>query len=1459
MSGTGAGEAQLSPIKRALLEIRELRSKLAESENSMKEPIAVIGVGLRFPGGANTPESFWRLLREGVDAITEVPRDRWDVNAFYDPDPDAPGKMSTRWGGFLEDIDKCDPEFFRISPREAMTMDPQQRLLLEVVWEALENAGHAPSDLFDSQTGVFVGIATFDYFQEQLQNLDPKYIDPYFATGGIHSVASGRISYVLGLRGPSISLDTACSSSLVAIHLACQSLRAKECDTALAGGVNLILRPELHINFSKTHVLAADGRCKAFDAGADGFVRSEGCGIIVLKRLSDALRDLDNVHAVIRGTAVNQDGRSSGLTVPNGPSQQDVIVKALSNGGVKASQVQYIEAHGTGTELGDPIEVQALAEVFGKDRSHSNPLLIGSVKTNIGHLETAAGVAGLIKLVLSVKHGEIPPHLHLKQSNPHIPWSEIPIRVPTDGVPWPNIQGKRIGGVSSFGFSGTNSHVVVEEPPSSGDSGNRNEYKRSLQLLTISGRTESALKEQIDRYIDYLSRHPDESIDDICYTANTGRTHFEHRLSLITESTRDAVCKLKTARSGNPAHEVFAGRSANSSPPELVFLFSGQSLPHINMGRQLYEEQPAFRSAVDHCCDLLENHLDKPLQAVLYPDNPSESKWPEGAYAQLGLFVLEYALAVLWRSWGVKPAAVMGEAIGEWVAACIAGVVGLEDALHLVFARSLFMESLERDGNTRAGVSQANSVCSSVHLSNTDSTLEVFQQALFRSTMNAPSIPMIWSLTGDFCLQGRLPDPDYWKRQTFETSRYACGIQTLYEKGYRLFIEIGPDSSVSSFGKRLVSGEDAIWLPSLNKGANDWKQMLTALGTIYACGDIINWKEFFHHFDFKRTTLPTYPFQKDRYWWDSSAVNPAPPETSHVPNPQSEDGGGAKDLRPVVDQSAIWRFALDSGRRQADQGPFDLDVASYPEKWRLLERLTVAYITRALVLLGVFKRSNERYSTDEIMERFFILPIYRKLLYRWLNRLTGTGRLHLNGGLFTNPRPLEMPSFDLLLNEARLQFANETYLVDYIERCGNLLTEILTGRLDPLETIFPGGSSQLAESLYGDWVVSRQISGIAASIVSSMVSANMGADPFHILEIGAGTGGTTGTVIRALPPRPVEYWFTDVSEFFFIRAQAKYKNYPFMRYRAFDIEKRPADQGLPVRAFDVVLATNVLHATLNLEATVDNVLALLAPGGILVLSEVTEDFAWLDITYALTEGWQKFEDKWRKERPLLSPRQWEEILKGRGFQDVEIIPEAGSISEVLGQHVVVARSPASGRLADSMNIIGPVPVAAPVRPDDLVIGVEEKLSKFSDEFLQILMDAPLEERRELLVDCVQNQLAIVLRLAPDSLPNRSGRLMDLGVDSLIAVEFRNRLGEVLGLKCKLPATLVFDYPTAEAIAGFLEREFLDTPGEVKPEPEQMSETIAGKTITAEKIADMSDEQVESMLLERLKKKQGTKE
>jgi acyl transferase domain-containing protein len=494
--------AQLPPKKLALLAV-ELQARLEERDRAKSEPIAIVGVGCRFPGSATSPEAFWQLLQNGVDAISEIPRDRWDVDAYFDADPDAVGKMSTRHGGFLDRVREFDAPFFGISPREAAALDPQQRLLLEVTWEALEHGGFSAAALGGSRTGVFVGISSSDYGQQQIKAGDAERFDVYFGTGTAPSVAAGRLSYVLGLQGPCLSVDTACSSSLVAVHLAAQSLRNGESDLAIAGGVSLLLAPEVNVALSRAHMLSADGRCKSFDAAADGYVRSEGCGIVVLKPLSKALEDGDRVLAVLLGSAVNQDGRSGGLTVPNGPAQQALIREALGRARVQPGEVSYVEAHGTGTSLGDPIEAHALGAVFGRDRLPDRPLLIGSVKTNLGHLEAAAGIAGLIKVVLSLQHGEIPPHIHFSTPSPHISWDAIHARVPTVRTPW-TADGRRIAGVSSFGFSGTNAHLVVAEAPTAQPPPAAPSVERPRHVLTLSAKSEVAL--WADRAIRRLSR-----------------------------------------------------------------------------------------------------------------------------------------------------------------------------------------------------------------------------------------------------------------------------------------------------------------------------------------------------------------------------------------------------------------------------------------------------------------------------------------------------------------------------------------------------------------------------------------------------------------------------------------------------------------------------------------------------------------------------------------------------------------------------------------------------------------------------------------------------------------------------------------------------------------------------------------------------------------------------------------
>ena len=654
--------ARLSPKRLALLAL-ELQSKLDAIDGERRESIAIVGIGCRFPGGVTDPESFWTLLRNGVDAVTEVPPERWDVDAYYDPDPEAPAKTYSRHGAFLKDIDRFDPHFFGIAPREALRMDPQQRLILEVAWEALERAGIAPASLVESRTGVFLGISGHDY-ADLLARAGSTYLDAHFLTGNPLNFAAGRLSYSLGLQGPSMAVDTACSSSLVAVHLACQSLRAKECQMALAAGVNLVLVAEANVVLAKAHMLAVDGRCKTFDAAADGYVRGEGCGVVVLKRLSDAVANGDQILAVIRGSATNQDGPSSGLTVPNGPAQQTLIREALGVGGIRPADVSYIEAHGTGTSLGDPIEVQALAGALGDGRSADNPLLIGSVKTNVGHLEAAAGIAGLIKVVLALQHKTIPPHLHLKTVNPNISLSAIPAAIPTVSTAWEPRAGRRIAGVSSFGASGTNAHVVLEEAPDPRTT--PNVVDRPRHVLALSAKTADALDDLRAQYARRLESDAD-SLADLCFTANTGRSHFAHRLGVTGSDSREVAARLKLTGGSDGRHR---GQVTSVDRVKIAFVFPDEGFDVDRATHAIYDSQPTFRQAVDQCREGLQ------IAGV------------DDASPVARLFVFEYAIAALWRAWGVEPAGVAGFGAGEYAASCVAGACSLRDAIALVAAHS---------------------------------------------------------------------------------------------------------------------------------------------------------------------------------------------------------------------------------------------------------------------------------------------------------------------------------------------------------------------------------------------------------------------------------------------------------------------------------------------------------------------------------------------------------------------------------------------------------------------------------------------------------------------------------------------------------------------------------------------------------------------------------------------------
>lgn len=686
--------SELSHLKQALYIIEKLETKCQTQEQEKKEPIAVIGMGCRFPGGADTPEKFWHVLQQPTDVIKEIPHSRWDANAYYHPNLDAPGKIYARAAGFLEQVDQFDAQFFGISPREAKHLDPQQRILLEVAWEALESAGQPLSELSESQTGVYIGVSTNDYAKKIDQNNRLDEIDAYFATGNSLNATAGRLAYFFGFQGPTMAIDTACSSSLVAVHLACQSLRNKESNMALAGGVNLILSPENSIALSRIHALSPTDHCKTFDKEADGYVRGEGCGVVVLKRLSDALKENDPILAVILGSAVNQDGHSSGLTVPNGLSQQKLIKQALLNAQISSDRIDYVEAHGTGTPLGDPIEVRSLGAVFKKEQSANQSLYIGSVKANVGHLEAAAGIAGLIKVILALKNESIPRQLNFKEPNPYIPWDELRFKIPTEEISWLKKEKPRCAGVSGFSFTGTNAHLIASEAPESKKEGKQIEPPQSSHLLVISGKTEEALGENISRFHDYLKLNVRDSIKDICYTASVCRNHFPYRLAIVGRTKEEFCSKLEQMiKKEIPTHSFFSEKQDHSDV-RIAFVFNGYPKEFITKGRQLYETYALFQEIVDYCDQWLMAQGQFSVRNTLYFESSNNKLINKTFSSDLILFVLEYALSALWKSWGIEPDVVLGAGVGEYVAGCVAGDFPLEEALRLLVTQTKLTNSL---------------------------------------------------------------------------------------------------------------------------------------------------------------------------------------------------------------------------------------------------------------------------------------------------------------------------------------------------------------------------------------------------------------------------------------------------------------------------------------------------------------------------------------------------------------------------------------------------------------------------------------------------------------------------------------------------------------------------------------------------------------------------------------------
>ncbi|NES04228.1 MAG: acyltransferase domain-containing protein, partial [Okeania sp. SIO2F4] len=1627
LSQLSSGEISLENAEKLLLGVTnsepiQKNEELGEVGNT---DIAIIGMSCRYPGAKNWRE-FWDNLKNGVDSVTEVPPGRWEENNWYHPDPEHPGTSYSKCAGFLEEIDKFDPLFFEISPVEAKFIEPQQRIFLEEAYHAIEDAGYAPDTFKGKQCGVFVGAASNGDYSKLLSmsGLDSHRLS---LTGNLLAVIPARIAYFLDLKGPVLAVDTSCSSSLVAINQACDSIQKGESEVAIAGGVCILPTSDFQVISSQFQMVSPAGRCKTFDSSASGTTWSEGCGVVLLKSYRQAIKDGDKIYGIIKGIGVNYDGNTNGISAPSGKSQTQLEQKVYQQFGINPETIGYVEAHGTATPLGDPIEVEALTETFSKWTKKRNFCAIGSVKTNIGHSGTAAGVSGLIKAILCLMNRKFVPSLHYSQPNPHIDFENSPFFVNTEYKDWEiEVDKPRRAAVSSFGFSGTNAHLVLEEAPKK--SKTEKTLDRPVHLLTLSAKTEAVVSELVNSYENYIKTNPEADIADICYSANTGRTHFNHRLAFVAANQQELAEKLQKYKAGEEVPGIFSGELPKSLPAlKIAFLFTGQGSQYVNMGRQLYQKSPLFREVVDRCDRILEKLSGKSILDIIYPQDGETSLLDQTVYTQPAIFVIEYALAKLWESWGIKPNVVMGHSVGEYVAATVAGIFSLEDGLKLISARGKLMQQLPEGGEMVAVMASESKVESLIApytekvaiaaingpkstvisgaaegLKEIISTLEsegiktkklqvshAFHSPLMEPmlgeweavanqlTYNKPRIPVISNVTGTVADES-ITTAKYWVSHVRQPVRFTQGMQVLQEKGYETFLEIGPKPILLGMGRQCLPDVLGMWLPSLRPNTDEWQQMLSSLGQLYTKGAKINWLGFEQYYNPEKVTLPTYPFARESYWaevngyqkgWVSSGQrvkdihpllghqinfagsqqvfesligeeNPAylkdhrvfdqallpaaayleiataigqnyyqtpnvvvknlkierglvlpegerkivqtiltPSDTTtqfQIFSQQQEDNeevqkwllhaageietatevseekfdtekylgecsnsievkqhylktqeqgisygkafqgiqelwqgenqaiaqiGIPEEIALGIEEYNIHPAILDaafqvifnalpekSGSKETylPVGVEELITYTQPEKylwahasianeendvpqkgslkanvilsgekgeviakiiglrvklasreallgrkeknitdllyeieWRTkgrlgrllppdylltpkeieeqlkatvtefstqsdlesypdiqLDELSREYVLQAINQMGWPYKAGDKFNTENEVQRLEIIPEQKRLFNRMLQILAEDGII---SRVTDNEWEMLQTLNESLVNQGEKK--GEELLSQYpiaeaelvlLNRCGAKLSEVLQGKQDPLEMELPSGDMK---SSYQESILGKMMNTLIEKAVAKAIEKLPKAQGVRILEIGAGSGSTTSSILPVLPANSTEYTFTDIGTVFTSKAKEKFPEYKFVNYETLNIEVDPTTQGFDAYQYDVIIAANVLHATANVKETLSNVRKLLAPGGILVLSEITSHQRSLDLTFGLLEGWWKFQDEIRADNPLLNRSKWQELLPEIGFAEFVTLPENEGIPEILNrQSVIVAQN-----------------------------------------------------------------------------------------------------------------------------------------------------------------------------------------
>jgi len=1265
--------------------------------------VAVIGMAGRFPGSQNV-EQFWDNLTAGKEFST----------AFESESTSEQIKAAA----LLEDIDRFDASFFGINPREAEIMDPQHRIFLECAWSALENAGY-DTTREERPIGVYAGVGASTYL---IHNLLPNNLNQtmgYFPTllASDKDYAPTRVSYKLNLKGPSLSIGTACSSSLVAVNLAYQSLLGGECDMALAAGVS-IKAPQIAATLCPEGV-ATDGHCRAFDADANGTIGGNGAGVVVLKRLADAIADGDYIYSVIKGSAVNNDGAVKvSYTAPSEQAQTTVIQTAQLMAEVDPETITYIETHGTGTKMGDPIEIAALTEAFATDKK--SYCAIGSVKTNMGHLDAAAGITSFIKTSLSLDRQLIPPSINFATPSPEIDFANSPFFVNTELSNWESNGTPRRAGVSSFGFGGTNAHIILEEAPERSLELNRDSSSaKSHQVLLLSAKTSSALETATSNLVTYLQEHSECNLSDVAHTLQIGRQQLIHKRAVICETVADAISALT-----DPKRVLTSCQATDKK--EITFLFTGLGTHYVGMARELYQTEAVFKQAVDHCCQILEPLLSLDLRGVIYPPEDSNSNnkksQPIDLRQMLGrtqtenlaattlnqtqltqpaIFVLEYALAQLWQSWGIRPNAMIGYSIGEYVVATIAGVFSLEDALTLVAKRAEMIAQLTPGAmlavpltesavkpllNEQLSLSAVNgsnqcvvagipevidkleeqlaregTACRRLQSSHAfhsqmmEAIATPFRELVASFQLNPPQIPYLSNLTGTWVTPELVTQPDYWVQHLCQPVRFAQQVQELWQQQQPIMLEVGAGQTLSSLALQClesVSAIDKIALPSLRhdfEGQSDTAFILNTLAQLWLSGVEIDWFAFSQG-DCQRLPLPTYPFEDQRYWIDPPTVTQSNHKSDH-----------------------LWQSLVTTAQEKAITGLSNLDQQLHETQRESLDRLCIAYIKKTFQDLGLFQREqDDQYSLAELNEKSGTIPRFQELLERWLDILVQRGEIHQDAAGNFSQLKAGTASIPDLVREVKEKSPGvlAPEWIDIYHNYGVNLGVIMTGERQPLEFHFSMNLEREGYTL-PEYPSMDYYEPIMGSIIQQIVNSLPNGKKLRILELGAGTGSATEKILPLLPPEATEYTFTDVGSYFINLAQEKFKPYPFITYGVLDVEKSPQEQGYNPNEYDLVIAFNVLHVASDVDATIDYGRSLLAPKGLLLLWEITRERLEADIMDGVLM--QPIADPVgirNMGNPYLSAEQWQERLIKAGFPKVETFSEFDSF----GEHIIIAEA-----------------------------------------------------------------------------------------------------------------------------------------------------------------------------------------